>query len=98
MPYKHTQIGRMIIISSFIVLAYLGAILLRTRSDPEARIPMIILIVVIIFTLASFSTLTVAINEKYLKIKFGYGIFSKRFILEDIDSVEKAKNKRIYGR
>jgi len=57
----------------------------------------ILAIIFIIFITASFSTLTVSINEEYLKIKFGYGIFRKRYLLKEIASVKIVKNHWYYG-
>ena len=37
------------------------------------------------------------IDETYLKIKFGYGIYQKKFPLTDILSVKTAKNRWWYG-
>jgi hypothetical protein len=51
----------------------------------------------ILFILASFATLTVSIDEKYLLIKFGYGIFRKSFLLNDVASVKAVKNHWYYG-
>ena len=51
----------------------------------------------ILFILASFSTLTTSIDEKYLRIKFGFGIFSKKFKLSQIESVQAVKNLWYYG-
>ena len=55
------------------------------------------IMVLILFILASFSTLTVSINENYLRIKFGYGIFAKKFALNQIASVQAVKNHWYYG-
>jgi len=52
---------------------------------------------VVIFILASFTTLTVLIDEKYLQIKFGYGIFRKKFLLSEIVSAKQVKNCWYYG-
>ena len=38
-----------------------------------------------------------SINEEYLKIKFGYGIFRKRYLLKEIASVKIVKNHWYYG-
>ncbi|OHA95436.1 MAG: hypothetical protein A3C62_02225 [Candidatus Zambryskibacteria bacterium RIFCSPHIGHO2_02_FULL_39_16] len=53
--------------------------------------------IVILLILASFTTLTVSIDENYLRIKFGYGIFRKRFVISEIASVERVKNHWYYG-
>jgi CTP:phosphocholine cytidylyltransferase-like protein len=51
----------------------------------------------IVFLLASFISLQVRIDEKYISIKFGYGIFNKKFSLDDILSAKTVKNHRYYG-
>lgn len=51
----------------------------------------------VIFILASLGTLTVSVDERYVAIKFGYGIFRKRFLVENIASVKKVKNHWYYG-
>ena len=51
----------------------------------------------ILFILASFATLTISIDEKYLRIKFGYGIFTKKFALNQITKVQTVKNHWYYG-
>src|SRR3989344_7146980 len=47
--------------------------------------------------LASFSTLTVSTQEQFLKIRFGWGIFRKKFSLTDIATIGKVKNHWYYG-
>jgi hypothetical protein len=56
---------------------------------------MIMLIVVLL--LASFSTLTITIDEKSLRVRFGYGIFAKKFSLGEIASAKSVKNHWYYG-
>ncbi|EKD25268.1 MAG: hypothetical protein ACD_80C00092G0012 [uncultured bacterium (gcode 4)] len=51
----------------------------------------------IVFILASFASLQVSIDGKYLRIKFGYGIFQKKFSLNDILSAKTVKNHWWYG-
>ena len=51
----------------------------------------------ILFILASFITLSVAVDENYLRIKFGYGIFRKKLSTSDIASVAQVKNHWYYG-
>lgn len=46
----------------------------------------------VLFILASFSSLTVSISDEYLKVKFGYGLFRKKFLLIDIVSATQVKN------
>ena len=91
--YKHTQIGKLIIAISFFLIIYFWFIFKRVGFNQE----LMLVIILIVLVTASFSTLTVSIDEKYLKIKFGYGIFRKRYLLKDIASVSTVKNHWYYG-
>jgi hypothetical protein len=51
----------------------------------------------ILFILASFVSLQVIIDEKYLRIKFSYGIYQKKFSLNDIVSAKTVRNHWYYG-
>ena len=93
MIYKHTQTGYLII------FALLAEVLLFVIILAQADFNSIILAIMlfILFILVSFASLTVMIDENYLRIKFGYGIFRKRFILREIISVRAVKNHWYYG-
>ena len=49
--------------------------------EAEASMPAFALGVMVfaVFILASFGALTVSVDERYVAIKFGYGIFCKKF-------------------
>lgn len=64
-------------------------------AEPEPALIPVLSIVVLI--LASFLTLTVWIDGSELKIKFGYGLFSKRFALSEIASAKAVKNRWYNG-
>ena len=51
----------------------------------------------VLLILVSFVSLTVSVDEKYLRIKFGYGLYKKRFMLNQIISARAVKNKWYYG-
>jgi len=53
--------------------------------------------VFVVFILASFGTLKVSVDEQNVAIKFGYGIFRKRFLVSEIGSVKQVKNHWYYG-
>lgn len=55
------------------------------------------LMVLILFILSSFITLTVSIDETNVRIKFGYGIFKKNIALKEISSAKTVKNHWYYG-
>lgn len=101
-PYKHTQIGYLILIVTIATLALFVSIYLNALAEPPSvdsgpNLLVSAIMALIVFTLASFSVLTVSVNEKSLQIKFGYGIFSKSFTVSDIASVKQVKNHWYYG-
>ena len=100
--YKHTQIGYLMLIVTLAVLAlfawvYITALAEPTSVDSGPNFAITAIMAFILFILASFSTLTTFINENCLKIKFGYGIFAKKFPLNQIASVKSVRNHWYYG-
>ncbi len=65
--------------------------------DSGANFAITALMILVLFILSSFITLVVSIDEKYLRIKFGYGIFRKKFLVSEIASVARVKNHWYYG-
>lgn len=101
-PYKHTQIGYLIIFITIILLVFFSWIQIMARLEPPSvdsgtNFVFTAIMVLILFILASFSTLTVTIDEHFLKIHFGWGIYRKRFLLNDIATVKKVKNQWYFG-
>ena len=88
MNYKHTQIGYLIIFVSLALVLFFGFVL--SINDFEPMVFAIMLLIVLI--LISFTTLKVTIDKNYLRIKFGYGIFWKKFSLNEIVSARTVKN------
>lgn len=82
----------MLAVSTAVALLYV--LILKQTSF---QIPILIVMVFVLFILLSFSTLQVTIDEKFLKIKFSYGLFKKKFPLKEIDSVKSVKNHWYYG-
>lgn len=50
------------------------------------------IMVMALFILASLGALTVTVDEHHVAIKFGYGIFRKKFSTREIASVTQVKN------
>jgi hypothetical protein len=95
--YKHTQIGYLMIVITLIVLSFFIWAQITSRAEPPSvnsgtNFAVSFLMVLILFILASFITLTTSIDEKYLQIKFGYGVFKKKFLLSEIVVVKRVKN------
>ena len=84
LSYKHTQIGYLIL---FILLALIvfyvwlyGVISIEIGSN----FFVVAIMSLVLFILASFLTLKVTIDANYVRIKFGYGIFHKKFLIKEI--------------
>ena len=102
MNYKHTQIGYLMLIVTLAVLILFAWAQITARAeapsvDSGTNFAITIIMALIVFTLASFGSLQVIIDEKYLRIKFGYGIYQKKFSLDDIISAKTVKNHWYYG-
>lgn len=93
MNYNHTQTGYFILLAFVAVSFLFGSILIQTGF----HVPVVILMLFILFLLASFGSLQVLVDEQYVRIKFGYGIFRKEFLLQDIASAKTVKNHWYYG-
>ncbi|MFC1720832.1 hypothetical protein ACFLY0_00525 [Patescibacteria group bacterium] len=93
MNYKHTQIGYLML---FTLLA-ITLLFTFVSQEAEADLAILALMLLILFIVASFSSLTVVVDENHLRIKFGYGIFRKKFILNEITSAKTVKNHWYYG-
>jgi len=92
MDYKHTQIGKLMIVI-VLILAICFALILST----EFNIGIIIFAILILFIVASFSALSVSVNSDKININFGYGLFKREFLIKEIVSVKIVKNKWYYG-
>ena len=100
--YKHTQIGYPMLVVTLAVLvlftwAYITASTEPPSVDSGPNFAVSATMVLILFILASFATLTVSIDKNYLRIKFGYGIFARKFALNQITSFQAVKNHWYYG-
>jgi hypothetical protein len=100
--YKHTQIGYLMLAVTLAVLAlfvwiYIMASAELPSADSGPNFAITAIMALILFILASFATLTASVDETYLRIKFGYGIFAKKFALNQIASVQSVKNHWYYG-
>lgn len=100
--YKHTQIGYLMLVVTLAVLAlfawaYITASVEPPSVDSGPNFAVTAIMALILFILASFTTLTASIDENYLRIKFGYGIFARKFALNQIASVQAVKNHWYYG-
>lgn len=102
MNYKHTQIGYLMLAVTLAVLVLFAQVQIQARAEPPSvnsgtNFAVTAVMAMILFTLASFCSFQAIVDEKYLQIKFGYGIYQKKFLLSDIVSAKTVKNKWYYG-
>ena len=100
--YKHTQIGYLMLVVTLALLVLFAWVYITASAEPPSvdsgpNFAVTAVMALILFILASFATMTASIDENYLRIKFGYGIFHKRFAVSEIASVERVKNHWYYG-
>lgn len=86
--YKHTQVGYLIIAAMAAVMVLIGVVLANAGINWTA----IGVLVVIAVALVLFSSLTVVIGEDDIEVRFGPGLISKRFKLNEIESCQVVRN------
>lgn len=101
-PYKHTQVGYLMLIVALAVLGFFSYIHISALAevpsvDSGTNLLVTSIMALVLLTLFSFSALTVSVDNDYIKVKFGYGIFRKKFSLAEIAEVKMVKNKWYYG-
>ena len=91
--YMHTQIGYLLIIIYSFVLAVVTYQVLISGFDLIAAWVLVLMVIV----MALFATLTVEIDEEFLRIRFGIGLIRKKLALREIKSCRIVKNRWYYG-
>ena len=100
--YKHTQIGYLMLVVTLVVLVFFAWLQITVRAEPPSvdsgtNFAVTAIMVLILFILASFGSLTVSVDEQRVAAKFGWGIFRKKFSASEIVSVSQVKNHWYYG-
>ena len=95
--YNHTQIGSLVIWIFLIVSTLYTWLFLAVLSKLASPWFLFGMILFLLFLVASFSTLNVKIYDGNLVIKFGYGLYKRKFLLKEIKSVKEVKNHWYYG-
>ena len=93
--YRHTQYG----VLNFVVFLIVGVLIavVALRILAEDRVPSALLMVLIyLFGVVMFASLTVEISEEALKFWFGIGIIQKTIKLSEIQSSQEIKNPWYY--
>jgi len=90
--YKHTQIGYALLNSYTIIFLVLGVVNIVTEFAPLA----LLALVIILLTISTFAALTVTVNERAIKLRFGVGIVRKSFEIDEIARIQAVKNPWYY--
>jgi len=85
--------GHLIIWSSLPIFLIMSGILINNGFERTTFITFLI----VLFIIGSFASLEVSIDQEYLRLKFGYGIYRRKFKLTDISSAKIVKNHWYYG-
>lgn len=95
MHYERKQWSRLLLV----IVGILAVIYIFPLSQVVDNDPVLdgILLSVVIVILSSLSWMTVIIDTHYLRVKFGIGIFRKKWNLSDVASVEIVRNKWWWG-
>ncbi len=100
--YKHTQVGYLMLVVTLAVLVLFAWVYMTALAEPPSvdsgpNFAVTAVMGFILLILASFATLTVSIDESFLRIRFGYGLFARKFALGQIASAQVVKNRWYYG-
>ncbi|MGB5018262.1 MAG: hypothetical protein WBO66_00875 [Candidatus Moraniibacteriota bacterium] len=100
--YKYTQVSYVMLAVTLVVLVlfvwvYSTASAESVSIDSGPNFAITAIMACILFLLASFVTLTVSLDENSLWIRFGSGIFRKKFAVDDIVSAVCVKNHWYHG-
>ena len=84
------------------VLVLFAWLQITARAEPPSidsgtNFAVTAIMALILLMLSSFITLSASIDERYLRVKFGYGIFRKKFSVSEIASATQVKNHWYYG-
>jgi len=100
--YKQTQFSYVMLFVTLAVFAIFAWVHISASAEPEStdsgpNFVITFLMTLILFILASLVSFQVTIDEEYLRIKFSFGIYQKKFPLNDIISAKTIKNHWYYG-
>jgi len=92
-PYRHTQVGTLVFVVLAAGIASLVTLLVVTRFNP------IVLVVAAVLLLAVglFQSLTVAVTEKEVRVRFGIGPIGRVIPVSSIRRARVVRNPWYYG-
>ncbi len=91
--YKHTQIGYLLLGLYSAVILLIGYLNIARGFNPFALAALVILLI----AAGLFATLTVAVDDRMIKIQFGVGVIRKAFLLKEVEAFGVVQNPWYYG-
>ncbi|MBE3031992.1 MAG: hypothetical protein IMZ74_02165, partial [Actinobacteria bacterium] len=91
--YRHTQVGWTLIV--MVVAVVLAELTIVAFGAPQRTLALALsgaLVAVVAVMLALFSTLTVAVDYRALRLWFGLGSLRREVMLADVSSARKVRN------
>ena len=90
--YEHRQIG-------WLMILILGAalIIFGLTATKASHAFYYFILATLVFCAIFFTTLSVAVTNEFVQVKFGPGIISKRVRLDEILSCNPVRNRWLYG-
>ena len=91
--YAHTQVGYFLIVAYALVVVALGVLAATTSLRPFA----VVGLVAIAVALALFCKLRITLDEHFLELRFGVGLFRKRIRIDEVVACRVVRNPWYYG-
>ena len=96
--YQHTQKGTVMIVGLFGALLITVAIFLSVIEDePMAAIASGLVSMILLACAYLFASLTVKVSPQWISLRFGPGLFRKRFAVAEVTGVRVVRNRWYYG-
>lgn len=96
--YRNFQFGWFIVCVFVIVMAFMTlGYIHQWGNNPLDIYGYVLLMTLFGFVLLSFYGLTVSVNEEFIVIRFGIGLFSKKIKLSSVTSVKAVKYQILAG-
>lgn len=91
--YRHTQTGWVTLTGMAAGLVIVGVALVNADENGIALVVLVLLIV----AMATYSSLTVTVADDTLELRFGPRLVRKRYRLADVESSRVVRNRFYYG-
>lgn len=91
--YSHTQIGWTLIV--LVVAVVLADLSIVAFSSPRSALTLAIsgaLVAIVAVTLALFSTLSVVVDDRAVRLWFGFGSLRREVMLADVTAARRVRN------